>query len=54
MHVTVERPITSYAGGDVVLEVLIMVALLAVLGLAAWRFGADSRPGINDEPHRLI
>lgn len=36
------------------MEILILIVSLAGLELAAWRFGVDSRPGIDDEPHRQI
>lgn len=36
------------------MEILILIVILGGLELAAWRHGADSRPGIDDEPHRQI
>ena len=36
------------------MEILSLVIGLALIGLAAMARGADSRPGINDEPRRAI
>ena len=36
------------------MEVLFLVIGLVGLGLAASRYGADTRPRIYDEPHREI
>jgi hypothetical protein len=36
------------------MELLIAVVVLAALGLAALRYGADTRPGLRDEPRRAI
>ena len=36
------------------MELLIVIAGLAILGLAARLWGADSTPGIDDEPHRSL
>lgn len=36
------------------MEALIVIAGLTWLALAALRFGADSRPRLDDRPHRAI
>ena len=36
------------------MEILLLVIGLAGLGLAAQRYGADTRPRIGDEPRRSI
>ncbi len=36
------------------MELLLIVAILAVFALGAARSGYDSRPSIDDEPHRAI
>lgn len=36
------------------MEILLLVVGLVGLGLAAQRYGADTRPRIGDEPRRSI
>lgn len=36
------------------MELAIVIILFALLGIAAVIGGADSRPGIDDEPRRAI
>ena len=36
------------------MELLVVVATLTLLALAAVLGGADSRPGLDDEPHLSI
>jgi len=36
------------------MEILAVVFVLAMIGLAALGAGADSRPGIDDEPRRSL
>jgi hypothetical protein len=36
------------------MEVALLIIGLIVLGLAAVRYGADTRPRIGDEPRRAI
>jgi hypothetical protein len=36
------------------MELFILIAGLAALGLAAARYGADSRPRLGDEPRRAL
>lgn len=36
------------------MEIVLLVIGLIALGLAAVRYGADSRPRIGDEPRRSI
>lgn len=34
--------------------IFVLTIMLALIGLLAQRFGADSRPGVNDKPERWI
>lgn len=36
------------------MELLIAIGVLATLGLAAYRYGADTRPTVFDEPGPAI
>jgi hypothetical protein len=36
------------------MELVLLVIALVVLGVAAMRYGADTRPRIGDEPRRAI
>jgi hypothetical protein len=36
------------------MEPMLVVLGLAILGIAARLWGADSTPGIDDEPHRSL
>jgi hypothetical protein len=36
------------------MELLLIVAVLSALAFAAGIAGYDSRPGLDDEPHRAI
>jgi hypothetical protein len=36
------------------MELLLMVAVLSALAFGAALVGSDSRPSIDDEPHRAI
>jgi hypothetical protein len=36
------------------MEALLLIAAMIVLAVLAYSSGADSRPGIDDEPHRSI
>ena len=36
------------------MELLFLVIGLVGLGLAAGRYGADTRPRVDDKPHRAI